>query len=94
MTPRKYQSGEIDHSGRISKIGDRSVRTVLYEAANVILTRPVKGSDLKRWALAARRAGPRKARVALARKLAVVLHCMLRDRTNFVARKGASAVAA
>lgn len=95
MTPRKYQSGEIDHSGRISKIGDRSVRTVLYEAANVILTRPVKGSDLKRWELAvARRAGPKKARVALARKLAVVLHCMLRDRTNFVARKGASAVAA
>ncbi len=77
LTPKKYQSGETDHSGRISKIGDGSVRTALYEAANVILTRPVKGSDLKGWALAvARRAGPKKARVALARKLAVVLHCI------------------
>ena len=47
LTPKKYQSGETDHSGRISKIGDGSVRTSLYEAANVILTRPVKGSDLK-----------------------------------------------
>ncbi|MEY9587083.1 transposase [Sinorhizobium fredii] len=42
LTPKKYQSGETDHSGRISKIGDGSVRTALYEAANVILTRPVK----------------------------------------------------
>jgi transposase len=85
LTPKKYQSGETDHSGRISKIGDGSVRTALYEAANVILTRPVRSSDLKGWALAvARRAGPRKGRVALARKLAVVLHCMLRDRTNFI----------
>lgn len=50
-----------------------------------ILTRPVKGSDLKGWALAvARRAGPKKARVALARKLAVVLHCILRDRTSLL----------
>jgi transposase len=95
LTPKKYQSGETDHSGRISKIGDGSVRTALYEAAHVILTRPVKGSDLKGWALAvARRAGPKKARVALARKLAVVLHCMLRDRTNFIAHKGAPALAA
>jgi hypothetical protein len=70
------------------------VRTALYEAANVILTRPVRSSDLKGRALAvARRAGSRKARVALARKLAVVLHCMLRDRTNFVAHKGAPALA-
>lgn len=90
LTPKKYQSGETDHSGRISKIGDGSVRTVLYE----VLTRPVKGSDLKGWALAvARRAGPRKARVALARKLAVVLHRMLSDGTNFIAHKGASALA-
>jgi transposase len=47
LTPRKYQSGETDVTGRISKIGDASVRTVLYEAANVILTRPVKGSTLR-----------------------------------------------
>jgi transposase len=95
LTPKKYQSGETDYSGRISKIGDVSVRTALYEAANVILTRPVKGSDLKSWALAvARRAGPRKARVALARKLAVVLHHMLSDKTNFIPHKATPAMAA
>lgn len=86
LTPKKYQSGETDVSGRISKIGDGSVRTALYEAANIILTRPVKGSTLKRWALAvAKRAGQRKAKVALARKLAVVLHRMLADGTAFAA---------
>ena len=86
LTPRKYQSGETDISGRISKMGDASVRAALYEAAHVILTRPVKGSTLKRWAMAvARRAGPRKAKVALARKLAVVLHRMLADSTPFIA---------
>lgn len=53
LTPKKYQSGETDVTGRISKIGDASVRTALYEAANVILTRPVKGSLLKSWAIAA-----------------------------------------
>ena len=67
MTPKKYQSGETDVTGRISKIGDASVRTALYEAANVILTRPVKGSSLKSWAMrVAKRAGMRKAKVALA----------------------------
>jgi transposase len=61
LTPRKYQSGETDVTGRISKIGDASVRTALYEAANVILTRPVKGSELKSWAARlAKRAGMRK----------------------------------
>ncbi len=61
------------------------MRTALYEAAN-ILTRPVKGSTLKRWALAvAKRAGQRKVKVALARKLAVVLHRMLADGTAFAA---------
>ena len=95
LTPKKYQSGETDYSGRISKVGDVGVRTALYEAANVILTRPVKGSDLKSWALAvARRAGPRKARVALARKLAVVLHHMLKDKTDFMPHKAAPAMAA
>jgi len=68
------------------KIGDASVRTALYEAANVILTRPVKGSSLKSWAMrVAKRAGMRKAKVALARKLAVVLHRMLVDGTRFTA---------
>jgi transposase len=95
LTPKKYQSGETDRSGHISKVGDAGVRTALYEAANVILTRPVKGSDLKTWALGvARRSGPRKARVALARKLAVVLHHMLKDATTFVAHRAAPAKAA
>ena len=85
LTPKKYQSGETDRSGRISKVGDVGVRTALYEAANVIMSRPVNGSDLKTWALAVgKRAGPRKARVALARKLAVILHHMLRDGTTFI----------
>lgn len=92
LTPKKYQSGETDVTGRISKIGDSSVRTVLYEAANVILTRPVKGSSLKSWAMrVARRAGMRKAKVALARKLAVILHRMLADGTTFIAEKAAAA---
>jgi hypothetical protein len=59
---------------------------VPYEAANIILTRPVRGSTLKRWGMAvAKRAGRRKAKVALARKLAFVLHRMLADGTHFVA---------
>jgi transposase len=91
LTPKKYQSGETDVTGRISKIGDASVRTALYEAANVVLTRPVKGSSLKSWAMrVAKRAGMRKAKVALARKLAVVLHRMLVDGTEFVAGKAAA----
>jgi transposase len=94
LTPKKYQSGETDVTGRISKIGDAGVRTVLYEAANVILTRPVKGSLLKSWAMRlAARAGMRKAKVALARKLAVVLHRMLADETTFAADKAATAAA-
>ena len=92
LTPKRYQSGETDVTGRISKIGDAGVRTALYEAANVILTRPVKGSALKSWAARiAARAGLRKAKVALARKLAVVLHRMLADGTPFAATRAAAA---
>jgi transposase len=95
LTPKKYQSGETDITGRISKIGDAGVRTVLYEAANVILTRPVKGSTLKCWAMAvAKRAGMRKAKVALARKLAVILHRMWVEGTPFRADKAAASMAA
>ena len=91
LTPRRYQSGETDVTGRISKIGDGGVRTLLYEAANIILTRPVKGSVLKSWAARlAHRAGMRKAKVALARKLAVVLHRMLADGTPFAAERAAA----
>jgi transposase len=85
LTPKKYQSGETDYTGRISKIGDGSVRTALYEAAHVMLTRPVKGcSQLKSWAMRiARRAGMSKAKVALARRLAVIMHRMLANGTAF-----------
>jgi transposase len=91
LTPKRYQSSETDVNGRISKTGDAAVRAALYEAANVILTRPVKGSALKSWAARlAVRAGMRKAKVALARKLAVVLHRMLADGTTFEANKAAA----
>jgi transposase len=85
LTPTKYQSGETDIDGRISKIGDTGVRTVLYEAANIILTKPLKGcTALKSWAMKlARRSGMRKAKVALARKIAVIMHRMLADGTSF-----------
>jgi len=84
LTPRKYQSGEIDVTGPISKIGDAGVRAVLYEAAHVILTRPIRGGALKSWAARiAKRAGMKTAKVALARKLAVILHRMWVDGTTF-----------
>ena len=85
LTPKKHQSGETDRSGRISKIGDAAVREALYQAAHVMLTKPVKGcSQLKSWAMRiARRAGMSKAKVALARKLAVILHRMLANVTPF-----------
>jgi transposase len=85
LTPKKHQSGETDRTGRISKIGDAGLRTALYQAAHVMLARPVKGSGLKSWAMKlARRAGMKKAKVALARKLAVILHRMWVDGTSFM----------
>ena len=91
LTPKKYQSGETDYTGRISKIGDASVRTALYEAAHIMLTKPLKGcSQLKSWAMRlARRAGMSKAKVALARRLAVIMHRMLADGTAFNAAAAA-----
>jgi transposase len=85
LTPKKYQSGETDYSGRISKNGDASVRQALYEAAHIILTKPIKGcAQLKSWAMRiARRAGMTKAKVALARKLAVIMLRMLKDNVPF-----------
>jgi transposase len=92
LTPKKYQSGETDYTGRISKIGDSSVRTALYEAAHVMLTKPLKGcSQLKSWAMRiARRAGMSKAKVALARRLAVIMHRMLANETPFNAAAAAA----
>jgi transposase len=84
LVPRRYQSGEVDYVGSISKCGDRRVRTLLYEAANVMLTRYKGQLKLKDWAFAiARRSTMRKARVALARRLAIIMHAMLRDGTEF-----------
>jgi transposase len=85
LTPKKYQSGETDYSGRISKTGDASVREALYEAAHIMLTKPIKGcAQLKSWAMRiARRAGMNKAKVALARKLAVIMLRMLKDNLPF-----------
>jgi transposase len=89
LTPKKYQSGETDITGRISKTGDRGVRTLAYEAAHSMLTKPVKGcTALKSWAMKlARRAGMAKAKVALARRLSVIMHRMLVDQTPFADRK-------
>jgi transposase len=85
LTPTKYQSGETDIDGRITKIGDAWVRAALYEAANIILIKPLKGcTALKSWAMKlAKRSGMKKAKVALARKLAVIMHRMLVDGTSF-----------
>jgi transposase len=84
LVPRRYQSGEVDYVGGISKCGDRRVRTLLYEAANVMLTRYKGQLKLKDWAFAiARRSTMRKARIALARRLAIIMHAMLRDGTEF-----------
>ena len=84
LVPRRHQSGESDYVGRISKCGDKRVRTLLYEAANVLLTRFKGQLKLKDWALAiAGRSNMRKARVALARRLAIIMHAMLRHGTEF-----------
>jgi transposase len=94
LTPRKYQSGEKDVTGSVTLAGDGMVRNLLYEAANVLLTRVKRMSTLKSWAMAvARRRGSRRARVALARKLAVILHRMWIDGTTFQ-WSGGEAVAA
>jgi transposase len=91
LAQTKYQSGETDITGRISKAGDAGVRTALYQAAHIMLTRPVKSSALRTWALRlAKRIGMSKAKVALARKLAVVMHRMLVDAKPFNPAAGAA----
>ena len=84
LTPKRYESGEVSRNGRVSKRGDRFTRKCLYEAANAIYCRKLGGSRLRNWAKAvAERTGPRKAKVALARKVAVTLHAMWRSGTPF-----------
>ena len=80
----KYQSGEIDRSGAISKCGDEMMRAMLYEAAHIMLIGVAKWSWLKAWALKiARHRGMKKATVALARRLAVILHRIWVDGSEF-----------
>jgi len=77
MTPRRYQSGEVDLARRISKYGDGMVRGLLYEAAKVLLSRTCRPSALKTWGTSlAKKIGSKKATMAVARKLAVILHRM------------------
>ena len=88
LAPRRYESGEVSRNGRISKCGDRMTRTYLYEAANALMTRKIGGDGLREWARAIeKKTGPRKAKVALARKLAVILHAMWRTGTPFEDRE-------
>src|SRR3546814_11394454 len=84
MTPRRYQSGNIAVQDRVSKWGDRALRSYLYEAATVLLYRTKRRSQLKDWGeQLARRVGSKKAHVAVARKLAVILPCIWTDGTEF-----------
>ena len=79
LTTRRYQSGEVDYDGHISRRGDRHLRGLLYEAATVILTRTSRESSLRTWGLRLReRIGFKRAAVAVARKLAVIMHTMLK----------------
>lgn len=84
LTTRRHASGEIDWNGRISKCGDAMLRSYLFEAAGVLLTRVPKWSALKAWGMKlAKRNGLKKAKVAVARKLAVIMHRMWVNGTEF-----------
>ena len=92
LTPCKYQSGQSDRTGAISKCGDEMLRVMLYEAAQILLMRSTKWSWLKAWAMQiARRRGMKKAIVALARRLAVIMHRIWVDGTEFRWTKAAAA---
>jgi transposase len=83
LTPRRKQSGELDLTGRVSEWGDRLLRTYLFEAS-VLLHRTKRWSTLKAWGMRLlKRVGMKKAKVALARKLAIILHCIWTDGTVF-----------
>ena len=84
LTPKRYASGEIDRNGRISKCGDGMLRSYLFEAAGVLLTRVPKWCPIKAWGVKlAKRIGFKKAKIAVARKLAVIMHRMWCDGTDF-----------
>jgi transposase len=84
LTPRRFQSGELDLEGHISRCGDADVRSTRYTAANAMLTRSSQWSSLKAWGMKlAKTRGHKKAVIAVARKLAVILHRMWIDDTQF-----------
>lgn len=92
LTTRRYQSGEVDFEGHISRRGDSHLRGLLYQAATVILTRSRADSTLRSWGLQLReRVGFKRAAVAVARKLAVVMHTMLKTGELFDRSAGATA---
>jgi transposase len=88
LTPRRYQSGEMDNPGRISKAGDSTVRQALYGAAHALMTRSDAWSVLKAWGMRlAKTRGHRRAVIAVARKLAVILHRMWINDADFRAAR-------
>ena len=92
LTTRRYQSGEVDYDGHISRRGDNQLRSLLYEAALVILTRSSAESTLRDWGLRLKeRIGFKRAAVAVARKLAVIMHSMLKSGELFDRAAGAVA---
>jgi transposase len=92
LTTRRYQSGEVDYDGHISRRGDAHLRGLLYEAATVILTRTQADSSLRTWGLKLReKIGFKRAAVAVARKLAVIMHAMLKANATFDRTAGAMA---
>ena len=89
LTTRRYQSGEVDYDGHISRRGDKQLRWLLYEAASTILTRVTAESSLRFWGLGLReRIGFKRAAVAVARKLAVIMHAMLKSGQVFDPKMG------
>jgi transposase len=92
LTPKRWQSGELDRQGGISKAGNSMARHLLYEAANSLLARVRRPCALKAWATQLQaRVGGKKARVALARKLAVLMHKLWTGGTDFDWQRGAAA---
>jgi transposase len=92
LTPRRFQSGEVDYEGHISRRGGGQLRALLYEAAAVLLTRVRKESALRNWGLSLwKRVGFKRAATALARRMAVVLHAMWKTGTPFNPTLGAVA---
>jgi transposase len=92
LTTRRYQSGEVDYDGHISRRGDAHVRGLLYEAATVMLTRTHAECGLRAWGLRLKdKLGFKRAAVAVARKLAVVMHAMLASGQRFDRSAGLAA---